>query len=333
MAGDYLILGVNGQDGILLSKLLISEGKTVIGVGSQPIRSSFVPDHVEYFSMDIRDTKSLFQLIRNSGSKRIFNLAGFSSVSASFLDPGTTDEVNFKAVSRLLETLYSHSDNLDIRFFQSSSSEMFGPARENAHTEKSQFNPLSPYAVSKTLAHECCQEFRQLGFFVSCGILFNHESIYRPSNYISRKITQGVAKLKLGLLDFLEVGDLEIIRDWGSARDYVHAMKSIIDHTEPNDYVVATGKEHTIRELIGEALHAAGLDSNDFRRIRSVKEFRRTNELKRTVGNPEFIRKELGWQAKTSIEDLIQEMFEFDYSSLLSSINSQPTDYPAPRGE
>lgn len=333
MARDYLILGVNGQDGILLSKLLVSEGKSVAGVGSQPNRSSFVPDNVEYYSIDIRNTKDLNHLIKISGSKRIFNLAGFSSVSASFLDPRTTDEVNFKAVSRLLETLYSDPDNLDIRFFQSSSSEMFGPLRENAHTEKSQFNPLSPYAVSKTLAHECCQEFRKHGFFVSCGILFNHESIYRPSNYISRKITLGVAKLKLGLLDFLEVGDLEIIRDWGSAKDYVQAMKYIIDHTEPNDYIVATGKEHTIRELIVEALNAAGLESTDFRRIRSVKEFRRTNELKRTVGNPEFIRKELGWQAKTSIKDLIQEMFEFDYSSLLSNIYSQPADNPQTQGQ
>ena len=307
-----LILGVNGQDGILLSHLLISQGHHLIGIGVQPKLSQHVPDSVEYFSVDIKDSEKLYELIKASNIEVIYNLAGLSSVAQSFKEPQMTREVNYMAVKNLLEMVYSQDLTSHIKFFQASSSEMFGATTDSSQNEKTQFNPKSPYAESKVEAHILCDSYRDQGFFVSCGILFNHESIFRPETFVTRKVTSTVARIKLGLQEYLTIGNLNATRDWGAARDYVDAINCVSEHTAADNFVIATGHSHSVHELVSLALEAVDLNHQFDNLVRFDENLLRTNDLLTTVGDARKIEKEIGWVSKTPFKALISEMVEYD---------------------
>lgn len=307
-----LILGINGQDGILLSRLLNTQNKSLVGVGNQQSRSENVSSSVSYYSLDVRETNKLLELIKVQEVEAIYNLSGLSSVAQSFQDPQTTFEVNFDAVNSLLLALYRDKTNASIKFFQCSSSEMFGAAADGPQNEKTTFNPQSPYAESKVKAHLACQEFRGQGFFVSCGILFNHESIFRPETFVTRKITSSIARIKLGLQQKLSVGNLDAARDWGAASDYVDAISRIMEHNAPDDFVIATGKSHTVRDLVTLALRTVELEESFNSIVEVDPKLLRKGDLKVTVGDASKISKEIGWRATTTFEELIAEMVHFD---------------------
>ena len=311
-----LVLGVNGQDGILLSQLLLERGFTVFGVGFQSLPSIHLRSEVNYQSIDIRETEKISKLISESKIERVYNLAGLSSVAESFLNPVEFMEINYLAVKGLLEEIFSDSRNEALRFYQASSSEMFGLALENPQSETTAFNPVSPYAESKVKAHIESENFRKSGFFVSCGILFNHESTFRPERFISRKISSSVARISLGLQSQLVVGNIEARRDWGAAKDYVDAMNRILEHSKPDVYVVATGKLHSVKEMITLALQRVGLHERFDELVSFDENLLRPTEAMEICGNPSKIQSELGWSAKTDLKTLIHEMVDYDLAAI-----------------
>ena len=258
---NVLILWVNGQDGILLSNFLRSKGERLFGVGNQSNPSQHLPKEVKYYSYDIRNTAKITDLIKSQKINHVYNLASQSSVAQSFLEPEITFEINALAVRNLLMGIFHDEGNSNLRFFQASSSEMFGPTSTGMQSEITELNPKSPYAESKVEAHLLCNDFQSDGYKVSCGILFNHESIYRPTHFVVRKVTTSIARIKLGLQTQLLIGSLEATRDWGAAKDYVEAMQLILNSETPGNYVVATGKSHSVRDLISLSLQHIGLEN------------------------------------------------------------------------
>lgn len=309
---NTLILGINGQDGILLSHLLRAKGEQFIGVGNQLRPSHYLPELVKYYSIDIRETEKLLDLIGSYNISQIYNLASQSSVAKSFMEPEKTLEINALSVKSLLMGIFLNEKNRDLRFFQASSSEMFGPTSSGLQSESTEFNPKSPYAEAKVDAHLFCESLQLGGHNVFCGILFNHESTYRPNNFIFRKVTDSVARIKLGLQTHLEVGDLQVSRDWGAAKDYVEAIHLILNSRTPDNYVVATGKNHSIHDLVSASLRHVGLESKFEELVKVNNQLIRSSDVKRTAGDSRKIREFLGWEPKTSFIELIHELIEFD---------------------
>jgi GDPmannose 4,6-dehydratase len=225
-------------------------------------------------------------------------------------------EINYLAVKGLLKAVFSDSRNEALRFYQASSSEMFGLALENPQSESTTFNPVSPYAESKVKAHIESENFRKSGFFVSSGILFNHESTFRSERFISRKISSSVARISQGLQSQLVVGNVEARRDWGAARDYVDAMNRILEHTKPDVYVVATGKLHSVKEMITLALQRVGLHERFDELVSFDENLLRPTEVMEICGNSSKIQSELGWSAKTDLKTLIHEMVDYDLGTI-----------------
>ena len=309
---NVLILGVNGQDGILLSNFLRSKGERLFGVGNQSNPSQHLPKEVKYYSFDIRNTEKITDLIKSQKINHVYNLASQSSVAQSFLEPEITFEINALAVRNLLMGIFHDEGNSNLRFFQASSSEMFGPTSTSVQSEITELNPKSPYAESKVEAHLLCNDFQSDGYKVSCGILFNHESIYRPTHFVTRKVTTAIARIKLGLQKQLEIGNLEATRDWGSARDYVAAMHLILNSETPDDYVIATGKSNSVRDLISVALRHVDLEESFEELVKVDTTLLRTGDIKKTIGDSRKIKSCLGWEATTSFSDLIYEMIQHD---------------------
>ena len=309
---NVLILGVNGQDGILLSNFLRSKGERLFGVGNQSNPSQHLPKEVKYYSHDIRNTEKITDLIKLQKINHVYNLASQSSVAQSFLEPEITFEINALAVRNLLMGIFHDEGNSNLRFFQASSSEMFGPTSTGMQSEITELNPKSPYAESKVEAHLLCNDFQSDGYKVSCGILFNHESIYRPTHFVTRKVTTAIARIKLGLQKQLEIGNLEATRDWGSARDYVAAMHSILNSETPDDYVIATGKSNSVRDLISVYLRHVDLEDSFEELVKVDTTLLRTGDIKKTIGDSRKIKSSLGWEATTSFSDLIYEMIQHD---------------------
>ena len=309
---NVLILGVNGQDGILLSNFLRTKGERLFGVGNQSNPSQHLPKELKYYSHDIRNTEEITDLIKSQKINHVYNLASQSSVAQSFLEPEKTYEINALAVRNLLTEIFHDEENSNLRFFQASSSEMFGPTSTGMQSEITELNPKSPYAESKVEAHLLCNDFRSDGYKVSCGILFNHESIYRPTHFVTRKVTTAIARIKLGLQKQLEIGNLEATRDWGSARDYVAAMHLILNSETPDDYVIATGKSNSVRDLISISLRHVDLEDSFEELIKVDTTLLRTADIKKTIGDPRKIKSSLGWEATTSFSDLIFEMIQHD---------------------
>ncbi len=264
MAKRALITGITGQDGSYLAELLLQQGYEVVGMirrSSAPntSRIEHILDRVTLKPADLLDQLSLLRLIEDVRPHEVYNLAAMSFVPASWDQPMLTGEFNSQGVTRMLDAVRRVDSS--IRFYQASSSEMFGKVREVPQTELTPFYPRSPYGVSKVFAHYITVNYREsYNLFAVSGILFNHESPRRGLEFVTRKVTDGVARVKLGLADRLTIGNLDAHRDWGFAGDYVRAMWLMLQQSEPDDYVIATGVSHSVRELVEIAFSRAGLD-------------------------------------------------------------------------
>lgn len=306
------ITGVNGQDGILLGQNLLAKGYEVAGVGSQESKSKFLSSEIQYTNLDVCNTDKLIQLIEDFKPREFYNLASISSVAKSFEEPETTWDVNARAVDAILTKLSQSSLRTEIKFFQASSSEMFGLATIEPQNEDVPFHPVSPYAESKVSAMQSCRRFRADGLFVSCGIMYNHESIYRPKKFVTRKITSSVAAIKKGRLSKLHIGNMYAERDWGFAGDYVEAMWMMLQSARPDDYVISTGITHSVKDIVSIAFDEAGLPGREVAYLELDENLLRPREVNRLVGDSSKIRNELGWIAQKSFEQLIREMVRYD---------------------
>ena len=318
MSKKAVITGITGQDGSYLAELLLSRGYQVIGV----VRRLSVPNHerikhlgnqIELRSADLLDQLSLMRLIDDVHPTEFYNLAAMSFVPASWDQPLLTGEFNSMGVARVLEAIRQVDPS--IRFYQASSSEMFGKVREVPQSETTPFYPRSPYGVSKVFAHYLTVNYREsYGMFATSGILFNHESPRRGLEFVTRKVSYGVAKIKLGLSDTLSLGNLHAERDWGFAGDYVKAMWLMLQQDQPNDYVVATGVSHSVQELVEVAFAHADLDWHDY--VKIDQKLHRPAEVDRLVGNSSKARTELNWEPTVDFKKLVEMMVDADLERL-----------------
>ncbi|HCG28403.1 MAG TPA: GDP-mannose 4,6-dehydratase [Chloroflexi bacterium] len=317
-----LITGITGQDGSYLAELLLSEGYRVVGMmrrtSTETVgRIAHLMDQIELVHGDLLDQLSLINLVQEYQPDEVYNLAAQSFVPTSWQQPVLTGEFTALGVTRMLEAVRLAKP--DARFYQASSSEMFGKVQEVPQTETTSFYPRSPYGVSKVYGHWITVNYREsYDLFTSSGILFNHESPRRGIEFVSRKITHGVALIREGLATSLALGNLDAQRDWGFAGDYVRAMWLMLQQDSPSDFVVATGRTHTVRRLCEIAFDAADLNWEDHVVIDD--RFLRPAEVDLLVGNPEKARRELGWEPATSFEQMVADMVAAD----IDTIRSQP---------
>jgi GDPmannose 4,6-dehydratase len=314
VARRALITGITGQDGSYLAELLLDKGYEVFGMTRRAStenveRIGHLVDRVTLLQGDLLDPHSLATALRTAEPHEVYNLAAQSFVPTSWNQPVLTAEFTGVGVTRLLEAL--RTVDPDIRFYQASSSEMFGKVREVPQTERTPFYPRSPYGVAKTYAHYITVNYREsYGLYAVSGILFNHESPRRGLEFVTRKISDGVARIKLGLADELRLGNLDAERDWGFAGDYVEAMWLMLQRDEPDDYVVATGEPHSVRQFVDHAFEHAGLDADRF--VQVDPQFLRPAEVDHLVGDASKARAQLGWSPKTSFRELIESMVDAD---------------------
>ncbi len=311
---NALITGITGQDGSYLAELLLEKGYKVFGmVGRSSTekfeRISHIRDEINLRQADLLDQLSLIRLIEDCQPDEIYNLAAQSFVPTSWEQPMLTGEFNALGVTKILEAI--RLVNKRIKFYQASSSEMFGKVKEVPQNEKTPFYPRSPYGVAKVYAHWITVNYREsYEMFAVSGILFNHESPRRGLEFVSHKITDGVARIKLGLAKKLFLGNLDAKRDWGYAGDYVKAMWLMLQQKEPEDFVIATGKNHSVRELAQIAFEHVGLDYQKF--VEVDPRFVRPAEVDVLLGDSSYARKKLGWEPEVSFEELIKMMVGAD---------------------
>lgn len=316
-----LITGITGQDGSYLAELLLSKGYKVYGVVRRSSsenydRISHIRDRLELLQADLLDQVSLSQALGYSKPDEIYNLAAQSFVPTSWAQPVLTAEFTGIGVTRMLEAIRTTTPKA--RFYQASSSEMFGKVQETPQNEKTGFYPRSPYGVAKVYGHYITVNYREsYDVHAVSGILFNHESPRRGLEFVTRKITNGVARIKLGFDRELRLGNLEAKRDWGFAGDYVKAMWMMVQNKNPIDYVVATGVARTVREFAKIAFEAAGMNYEDH--VVSDPAFMRPAEVELLLGDPTRVRNELGWKQETSFESMIEMMVQSDIKRLKSA--------------
>jgi GDPmannose 4,6-dehydratase len=297
-----LITGVTGQDGSYLAELLLEKGYEVFGMTRRAStenveRISHLIDRITLVQGDLLDQPSLVSALRSAEPQEVYNLAAQSFVPTSWNQPVLTAEFTAVGVTRMLEAVRAVDPG--IRFYQASSSEMFGKVREVPQNERTPFYPRSPYGVAKVYGHHITVNYREsFGLYAVSGILFNHESPRRGLEFVTRKISDGVARIKLGLTDELKLGNLEAERDWGYAGDYVDAMWRMLQQDEPDDYVVATGETHSVREFCDLAFAHAGLETERY--VTSDPQFLRPAEVDQLVGDPAKAREQLGWEPRHS---------------------------------
>jgi len=313
-----LITGITGQDGSYLAELLLSKGYRVVGMrrrsSSENLdRINHILDKIEIVSGDLTDQNSLNHLMYDVQPDEVYNLAAQSFVPESWTQPILTSEITALGATRVLEAI--RLVNPKIKFYQASSSEMFGKVQESPQCETTRFYPRSPYGVAKAYAHWITVNYREsYGIFAASGILFNHESPRRGKEFVTRKITNGVAKIVHGITDDLFLGNLNAKRDWGFAGDYVNAMWMMLQQDEPNDYVIATGETHSIKEFVEKAFKSAGLDYKDHVKIDF--EFYRPAEVDLLIGNPDKANRILGWEPIVSFETLVNMMVKADLNAI-----------------
>ena len=318
MAKRALITGITGQDGSYLAELLLEKGYEVIGVvrrSSAPNmwRIEHILDRVDLRPADLLDQLSLIKVLAETRPSEVYNLAAMSFVPASWDQPMLTGEYNAQGVTRMLEAIRQVDPK--IRVYQASSSEMFGKVREVPQTELTPFYPRSPYGVSKVFAHYITVNYREsYDLFAVSGILFNHESPRRGIEFVTRKVTDGVARIKLGLSDHLALGNLDAQRDWGFAGDYVRAMWLMLQQDQADDYVISTGESHSVRELVEVAFGHVGLDWQ--KHIRLDPRFLRPAEVDHLIGDSTKARQALGWRPEVSFTGLVQMMVDADLARL-----------------
>ncbi len=311
-----LITGVTGQDGSYLSKLLLSKGYKVYGVDrrtsvatTERLHYLGVAHDVTLLDGDVTDQGSIVRALRSAEPDEVYNLAAQSFVGASWQQPSLTAEVTGVGAVNVLEAV--RHVNPKIRFYQASTSEMFGLAQEEPQSETTPFHPRSPYAVSKLLAHWMTVNYREsFGLFTCAGILFNHESPIRGIEFVTRKITDGVARIKRGLATELCLGNLEAKRDWGFAGEYVEAMWLMLQASEPREYVIATGRTSSVADFCRMAFAHVGLNYQDY--VRIDPQFARPAEVPSLCGNASKAKVELGWEPKVALEELVAMMVEAD---------------------
>jgi GDPmannose 4,6-dehydratase len=309
-----LITGITGQDGSYLAEFLLEKGYTVYGMVRRASQENFeriehIRNRLDLRQADLLDQLSLIHLIEQTRPHEVYNLAAQSFVPTSWTQPVLTGEFTALGVTRLLDAV--RLIDPAIRFYQASSSEMFGKVRETPQTESTPFHPRSPYGVAKAYGHAITVNYREsYGLFACCGILFNHESPRRGLEFITRKVTDGVARIKRGLQQELHLGNLEARRDWGFAGDYVQAMWLMLQQDEPDDYVVATGETHSVQELVELAFSYAELDWR--RHVVIDPTLRRPAEVDFLLGDATKARQKLGWAPKMGFVDLIRLMVDAD---------------------
>ncbi len=313
-----LITGITGQDGSYLAELLLEKGYDVHGLirgQNNPRRdlvSKVVPD-VRLHNGDLTDLSSLMRAMRDSEPDEVYNLGAISFVAYSWENAHLTSDVTGKGVLNMLEAVRLHSP--DIRFYQASSSEMFGKVLETPQSERTAFHPRSPYGVAKVYGHWITVNYREsYGLHASCGILFNHESSRRGLEFVTRKITDAVARIKLGLQHELVMGPLDTKRDWGFAGDYVRAMWLMLQQERPDDYVVATGETHTVQKLVETAFSAVDLDWREY--VKQDPRFMRPAEVDLLVGDPAKAKADLGWEPLVGFDELVRMMVDADLERL-----------------
>ena len=321
MSKRAIITGITGQDGSYLAELLLDRGYEVVGIArrlSAPNhwRIEHLLDRVTLRPADLLDQLSLIRVINDVQPHEMYNLAAMSFVPASWDQPMLTGEYNAQGVTRVLEAI-RHVDT-SIKLYQASSSEMFGKVRETPQSEETPFYPRSPYGVSKVFAHYITVNYREsYDLFAASGILFNHESPRRGLEFVTRKVTHGVARIKLGLADSLSLGNLDARRDWGFAGDYVRAMWLMLQQDRPDDYVVATGISHSVRDLVEIAFTHAGLDWQEHVRIDPA--FLRPAEVDHLIGNPAKARADLDWEPTVDFAGIVRMMVDADIERLTTN--------------
>jgi GDPmannose 4,6-dehydratase len=308
-----LITGVGGQDGSYLSELLLSKGYEVHGLAPCGAISLPLDPRVTVHTGDLGDSANLCALVSRIAPSEVYNLGAQSHVKLSFEVPVHTALITGVGALRLLEAVRQHQDRsgAQVRFYQASSSEMFGKASTSPQSESTPFHPRSPYACAKVYAYWQTVNYREAyGLFASNGILFNHESPRRGEGFVTRKITRAATRIKLGLQDKLTLGNLDACRDWGFAGDYVEAMWLMLNHHEPGDFVVATGETHSVREFVEEVFGAIDLDWQKY--VEIDPQFFRPSEVDALCGDASRARRELGWRPRVGFRDLALMMTQAD---------------------
>jgi GDPmannose 4,6-dehydratase len=313
-----LITGITGQDGSYLAELLLEKGYEVHGMVRRSSTETFerlahIRDRIRLHTGDLLDQPSLVEVLRVCEPHEVYNLAAMSYVAASWNQPVLTAEFTATGVTRLLEAVRSVVP--EARFYQASSSEMFGKVREVPQRETTPFYPRSPYGVAKTYGHFITVNYREsYGLFACSGILFNHESPRRGREFVTRKVTRAAAAIRLGLAEEVMLGNLDAERDWGFAKDYVEAMWMMLQQPEPDDYVIATGETHSVRDLVNVAFEHVGLEPSDHVRLDPT--LLRPAEVEQLIGDPSKAQEKLGWRPRTGFEQLVRMMVDADLEAL-----------------
>lgn len=313
-----LITGIGGQDGRHLGELLVSKGYTVYGMlnGQRNDGAHLVArelPNVIQVRGDLADSSSLARVLEETQPDEVYNLAAISFVGLSFSQPELTANITGLGVLRLLEAMRATKMHDRVRFYQASSSEMFGKVQSVPQNEKTIFYPRSPYGVAKVFAHYSVVNYREAyGMHASCGILFNHEGEKRGMEFVTRKITNSVARIKLGLQSELRLGDLSPRRDWGYAGDYVDAMWRMLQQESPDDYVIATGETHSVQEFVDLAFKAAGLEGESAKYVVRDERYVRPSEVDLLVGDASKAHEKLGWVSTVGFEELVRKMVDHD---------------------
>jgi GDPmannose 4,6-dehydratase len=333
MTKRAIITGITGQDGSYLAELLLSKGYAVTGI----VRRSSAPnlwriehllDRIELRPADLLDQLSIIRVFEAVKPTEVYNLAAMSFVPASWDQPMLTGEFNAQGVTRVLEAIRQVDPT--IRLYQASSSEMFGKVREVPQTELTPFYPRSPYGVSKVFGHYITVNYREsYGLFACSGILFNHESPRRGLEFVTRKVTDGVARIKLGLADSIALGNLDASRDWGFAGDYVRAMWLMLQQEQADDYVIATGIAHSVRELVETAFGHAGLDWQRYVRLDPA--LLRPAEVEHLIGDATKARSRLGWTPEVDFTGLVRMMVDADLARLSRQLPAAAVSPPLDR--
>lgn len=317
-----LISGVTGQDGSYLAEFLLTKGYSVFGMVRRSSTENFerishIKDKITLVQADLLDQLSLIRVLEEVQPNEVYNFAAQSFVPTSWLQPVLTAEFTALGVTRLLEAI--RLVDKKIKFYQASSSEMFGKARETPQNERTPFYPRSPYAISKVYGHWIAVNYREsYDLFAVSGICFNHESPRRGKEFVTRKVTYGVARIKMGLQEKLLLGNLDVSRDWGFAGDYVEAMWLMLQQEKAEDFVVATGKSHSVRELVELTFSHAGLDWRNH--VVTDPKLIRPAEVDHLVGDASKARRMLGWKPKVSFPELVHMMVDEDIKRLKESL-------------
>lgn len=313
-----LITGITGQDGSYLAELLLEKNYHVFGMVRRASTENFsriehLRDRIDLVQADLLDQRSLDRTVSRIKPDEVYNLAAMSFVPTSWEQPVLTAEFTAVGVTKLLEALHAHCPTA--RFYQASSSEMFGKVQETPQSEKTPFYPRSPYGVAKVYGHYITVNYREsYDMFACSGILFNHESPRRGLEFVTRKITDGVARIKLGLAKELRLGNLQAQRDWGFAGDYVRAMWLMLQQDQPEDYVIGTGEMHSVEEFVTIAFERVGLDWR--KHVVIDPKFYRPAEVDLLLGNPAKAQKTLGWELKVGFQELVEMMVDADMAAL-----------------